>query len=117
MDSVATNLTILFDGQFWIALVERRDGDRLALARHVFGPEPGAAEIIQWLQTGYGELRFVAADADALGRSVARPKNPKRAKREAANALRTARAVNKAHEALRLIQEQTKKLSRKPTPG
>ena len=115
MDCVRTCLTIFFDGQFWVALVERRQSDGLRLARHFFGPEPGAAEIIAWLETGYARLQFVTVAEDSLGRAKVKPAvNPKRAKREAARALRAGRSVNKAHEALRLIREQTKKHPGKP---
>lgn len=109
MEIVRTSLTVFFDGRFWTALVERNDGNSICIARHVFGPEPGTAEIQQWVQSGYGRLQFVPVDPDALARLKPEKKiNPKRAKREVARALSGTKAISKAHRAMRLFIEARK---------
>ena len=76
-----TVTTIYFDGQFWVALVERIDGDAVEMARHVFGPEPGNAELLEWAEKGFAGLSF----HPVLGRVLQEPPaNPKRRKRAAA---------------------------------
>ena len=56
MDSII--LTILFDGQFWLGLFERQSGDRYAVHRHVFGPEPTDAELAQFINQEFHRLAF-----------------------------------------------------------
>ena len=42
-------LTVYFDGQFWIGLVECADADRLQVARHIFGAEPSDNEVLEFV--------------------------------------------------------------------
>jgi hypothetical protein len=67
--------TVYFDGQFWVALVERIRSDGTCLVgRHVFGPEPSNPELILFYQTelhdvalrrGNLETRFKAGRSDS----------------------------------------------------
>jgi hypothetical protein len=109
MEVITTTLTVFYDGQFWVALVERHEENTVKLARHVFGPEPGSAEIAKWVDEGYAKLHFVTASPKALGKTDKPAINPKRAKREASRALRSTKSISKAHEAMRLIREAEKK--------
>jgi hypothetical protein len=99
-DSVSTTLTVYFDGQYWVALIEQEEDGVLAVARHVFGPEPALPEIAA-LVTGphWSRLRLMPAGpiethGDAL------PSNPKRRQREAAKQSRALSPSTKSQEAL-----------------
>ena len=106
MDWMKTCLTVFFDGRFWVALVEREDEHGLHLARHVFGPEPGQAEILRWIETGYRALRFFdAGEEPAHGDRHEKKINPKRAKREAARQAAAGNLRTRAQEAMRIIRE------------
>ncbi len=97
-----TITTICHDGQFWIALIERLHGDRIEIARHVFGPEPSNAELLAWAGMGFAGLHFVAAEARALPEP---PANPKRRKREAAAQARATGPSSRARDALKAANE------------
>lgn len=46
--------TVMFDGQFWIALVEKTDGDGvLSVGRHVFGAEPTNQDLLAFMRDDY----------------------------------------------------------------
>jgi hypothetical protein len=51
-------LTLIFDGQFYCALLQKEDGDQLTLAKHIFGAEPSDADIYQFTLTELQKLRF-----------------------------------------------------------
>ncbi|WP_020611314.1 YjdF family protein [Sediminispirochaeta bajacaliforniensis] len=59
MDTVVS--TIFFNGQFWVALVEKRGEDgTLSVAKHTFGPEPTNNDILDFYFNSYLYLRFYA---------------------------------------------------------
>ena len=55
---MSVTVTIFFDEPFFAALVERREGDALTAAKHVFGPEPSDAEVFQRVLTHFARLQF-----------------------------------------------------------
>jgi len=101
-------LTIYFDGQFWIGLIECVDNSYLRVARHVFGSEPNDIEVLDFVQH---QLLDVAAHATAeveIERKIKAIRNPKRAAREAAKIMRQPIVSTKAQQALQLQHEQNK---------
>ena len=44
-----TIFTVLFDGRFWVGVLERHDAGRVRAARVVFGAEPSDVELHAWL--------------------------------------------------------------------
>ncbi len=50
--------TILFEDPFWVAIFERGDESGFAVARFVFGAEPGDAELYQFALHKFQTLRF-----------------------------------------------------------
>lgn len=61
--------TVMFDGQFWIVLVEKIDNEgRIRTARHIFGAEPTFNDLAHFYDSIYPFLRFHKSD------SVYRPK-------------------------------------------
>jgi Protein of unknown function (DUF2992) len=107
---VQVNLTVMFDGIFWIGLFERLERGQLRVARYVFGSEPSAPEVLNLLINGYDQVVFsqVSLEADL----PERPNNPKRAQRLAQRKLLAYGTQSKASEVIRLELE-SRKLIRK----
>jgi hypothetical protein len=62
MEQVVT--TIFFNGQFWVALIERIGADgTLEVGKHTFGPEPGQPELIHFYQNIYPFIPLYHSDA------------------------------------------------------
>ncbi len=55
--------TILYNGQFWIALVEKYEDDgSLYIGKHTFGPEPNNSDILDFYRDRYERLKFYPVD-------------------------------------------------------
>lgn len=79
-----TTTTILFDGQFWVAIVERlASNGRYGVGCHVFGAEPSNAELLAWAAQVADVESIAAEPPDSAPADL--PK-AKRRKREAARA-------------------------------
>ena len=121
--SISAQLTVFFDGRFWIGVLEhhelRRGGDTIGraitvrAARHVFGAEPSDVELYDFLLTHGGALIDraaacppVPASRSAGSSSASRP-NPKRAARQAAKEAARARPSTAAQAALAAAREET----------
>ena len=108
-------LTVYFDGQFWIGLVECADADQLRVARHIFGAEPSDIEVLNFV---LNDLLSVAARATVAVETESVSKvvhNPKRAAREAAKIMRQPAVSTKAQAALQLQHEQNKRVRQQQT--
>ena len=106
-------LTIYFDGQFWIGLIECVDdtcpgAPRLRVAQHIFGSEPSDIEVLNFVQQQLLDVVPRATAAVEVERSVKTIHNPKRAAREAAKVMRQPIVSTKAQQALQLQHEQNK---------
>ena len=51
-----TIFTVLFDGRFWVGVLERHDAGQVRAARVVFGAEPSDVELHAWLLAHGSEL-------------------------------------------------------------
>lgn len=102
------SLTVYFDDPFWVGVVERQTEAELQVTRHVFGAEPGAAELwvfvlhqLDW--TGQERVCTVQSEPPApltIG--------PKRVAREAARLRMQRGCSTKAQQALQQQHEQHK---------
>ncbi|HPS43653.1 MAG TPA: DUF2992 family protein [Treponemataceae bacterium] len=55
MERVVT--TVMFDGQFWIALIEKIGPDGiLSVGKYVFGAEPSNPELVEFMLRAYGDV-------------------------------------------------------------
>lgn len=98
-------LTVYFDGQFWVGLAEMQTGSEIRAARHVFGPEPASADVLAFVQRRLQALLDSVHTGVATEEPLQRPRNPKRAAREAARLLNERGGSTAAQEALRLAIE------------
>lgn len=111
---MSVTVTIFFDGTFFAALAERRNGDALTAAKHVFGPEPSDAEVLEWVLTQFAKLEF--SPPIEAGRKRIAARNPKR---QAADAV-SAGTGTRSQQALQLAREQNaalRKAERKARDG
>lgn len=107
MDKIVTSLTVYFDGPFWAAVYERTEGGRYEAAQVVFGAEPKDGEVYQYFLQNWPRLRFSPqTEAGKAGRETL---NPKRRQREARRMVEQAGVGTKAHQAVKLQQEQGRK--------
>ena len=107
MDSISVSLTVFFDGQFYVGLVERTQNDMLTCCRIVFGAEPKDCEVYRYLLDSWYSLSF--SPPVSAGRISTAHINPKRMRRTAARLLsRPAEGGTKSQQALRLQREQNK---------
>ncbi len=100
------NLTVLFEDPFWIGIFERTDESGYAVARTVFGAEPTTPEIYDFVRERFTSLEFSPPLADQT--VIARPKNFKRALREAKQISSEHGIGTKAQVALQLQLEENK---------
>ncbi len=110
-------LTVFFDGQFWVGVVEQRDDDGLKVARYLFGPEPSDSEVFAFVQRSLPAIldaARVASPAEAAA-SLPPPINPKRRKREAAAAVQQHGVSTYAQEMLKRDLEARKQASQSAT--
>lgn len=105
MDKVSGNLTVFFEGQFWVGVFECVEQGRLSVCKVTFGAEPKDNDIYAFILKNYCKLRFspsVAAAAE--GKKI----NPKRLKREISRQLQSNGIGTKSQQALKLQYEQLK---------
>ena len=104
MDRNFSRFTVLFQPPFWVGIGERWEADGYSAARVVFGAEPTAAQLLQWLDKEWHRLRFSPAAEGK--RPFKEHSNPKRALREARAATQVQRISTRAQEALSRQREQ-----------
>lgn len=99
-------LTVFFNGQFWVGLLERTTEAGLFASRHIFGAEPKDEEILAFVNQ---QLISVLKTQTAAVSVEAEPDlrlNSKRRAREAAREIKAAPVSTKAQEALKLQFEE-----------
>lgn len=110
--NVSSALTVYHDGQFWVGLIEHVEDGRYGVRRIVFGAEPSAQELLDFVCKHWGALDFAPPfdaekDGGAAQRSATEPrKSPKRLQREAGRAIRAHGPSTKAQEVLAAEREQ-----------
>ena len=109
------SLTVYFDGQFWIGLVEWECEEGIRYARHVFGAEPTDMEVLDFVRHGLDDALNGTTVALSVDDKAPRISNPKRAAREAAKVLRQPPVSTKAQEALARQHELNKLVSHRRT--
>jgi hypothetical protein len=97
--SSRTITSIFFDGQFWVAEIERHTKGSVEVARYCFGAEPTNAEMLEWVDLEFPRLRFHSHDAKSAKRSTTKV-NPKRKKRIAATEAQCIGFSTKAQDAM-----------------
>ena len=102
---VSSTLTVYHDGQFWVGMFERVEGEKLRACRMVFGAEPSNEELQELIVKRYRHLRFTEPVASSAAPKIAA--NPKRRQREAAREMKRTGPSTKAQQALSKEREAT----------
>ncbi|MGE7885265.1 YjdF family protein [Bacillus sp. NPDC094077] len=104
-------LTIYFDGQFWIGIVEMYENKKLKVCKHTFGSEPKDSEILDFI---FHDMVPLLHGTSGVKNSIDKRKNktinPKRLIRLAAKEMKNQGVSNKSYEVLRIELEQKKKI-------
>lgn len=95
--AVSSILTVRFDGQFWVGIVERIEDGRLSACRVVFGAEPSNEEVLEFVLERWTSLLFSEPVKCEPSKMAG---NPKRRQREAAREVARHGASTKAQIAL-----------------
>ncbi|PPA85222.1 DUF2992 domain-containing protein [Brevibacillus laterosporus] len=103
-------LTVLYDGQFWVGVIEYKEKNKLKAARNLFGAEPKDAEILEFVQKDLRDLldRATISSVLALDKKERRI-NPKRMIREARKEMNNRGVSTKAEQAIQQDLEKRKK--------
>ncbi|MBH8599295.1 YjdF family protein [Thermoactinomyces sp. CICC 10523] len=105
-------LTVFFNGQFWVGVIEQWDGNRLKAAQHIFGTEPNDEEVMLFVQRNM--LRLIAEAKEHV--SVCRKEkkaNPKRLARQAAKEMKQKGVSTYAQMAIKQEYERRKQERKK----
>ncbi|MGR6117094.1 YjdF family protein [Aeribacillus composti] len=102
-------LTFFYDGQFWIGVVEQKEGEALKAVRYVFRPEPKDDEVLAFANGPMLSLLNKCRTTTAVPLEMKKRKNPKRLQREAAKEMKTRPLSTYAQTALQLELEHRKK--------
>ncbi|WP_240155987.1 YjdF family protein [Bacillus sp. Ab-1751] len=103
-------LTIYFDGQFWIGIVEMYENNKLKVCKHTFGSEPKDSEILDFI---FHDMIPLLQGTSGVKNAIDKRKNkaisPKRLIRLAAKEMKSQGVSNKSYEVLRIELEKKKK--------
>lgn len=104
-------LTVYFEGQFWVGVVEDNENGKLRAYRHVFGDEPKDGEIWDYVLKHLNSCMDALSCPPAANAVSFAPKrvSPKRLARLAAAEMQRRGITTAAQEALKLELEQRKK--------
>jgi hypothetical protein len=103
-------LTVYYDGQFYVGLIEVVAGRTLSAYRYTFGKKPKNQAVLDFVNRHL--LNFIATHhQQGISVQARWPKrvNPKRLQREAAREMKQRKISSKAQEALKAEYEQRKK--------
>ena len=108
-------LTLMFDGKFYSALLQRDNDKMTALAKHIFGAEPSDAELYEFTLKELKDLKFTDP-VDMAENLVARCKiSFKRMQRQVKKEMRESNLKKETHsqEEMRLKLEKGAKLAKR----
>ncbi|MBN1467225.1 MAG: YjdF family protein [Fusobacteriaceae bacterium] len=102
---MSINITVLFDGSFWIGVFEREEKEFLQVAKFTFGQEPRETEVLDFILNDFDKLRFSSPQKDkTLKKELSFKKKQKLIKKtQEEKGIGT-----KAQNALKLLQEERK---------
>jgi len=102
-------LTVFYDGQFWVGVVEEIVNGKLRAGRYLFGSEPKDQEVFAFVNTKL--LDFMNGLSEQLSVENRQPKkmNPKRLARQVAREMKANGVSTFAQAALQLEYEKRKK--------
>jgi hypothetical protein len=106
-------LTVYFDGQYWVGVVEAENNGRMIIARHVFGPEPSSPDVLSFVSCDLDQLidRTLPVALEKSKLHHRKHINAKRLRRMVKKESRNSGIGTKAQKALKEAVEQRKKVT------
>lgn len=111
-EGINVQLTIFYDGQYWVGVVEEAVGNRLKAYRHVFGAEPHNADVLKFAVTMAGLLLATVQPVVSAKLPLVRRISPKRLSRQAAKATQGCGVGTRAQQAIK-AELKSRKQARK----
>ncbi|TXK78387.1 YjdF family protein [Paenibacillus sp. N3.4] len=102
-------LTVYFNGQYWLGVVESNDDSKLKACQFIFGPEPKDGEVMDFVQHHMLALLAASTQEVEIGKPVQRKTNPKRLARQIAKELLMSGVSSYAQDVMKLELESRKK--------
>jgi len=106
------NLTVFYDGQFWVGVIERVTEEGLFASRHIFGAEPRDEEILEFVLNDLGKIIDRQTVAIPIEEKRKKRVNPKRLAREAARQMKEEPVSSKSQVAIQVQYEANKQEKR-----
>lgn len=102
---MSINITVLFDGSFWVGVFEGEEKEFLQVTKFTFGQEPREIEVLEFILNDFDKLRFSSPQKDkTLKKELSFKKKQKLIKKtQEEKGIGT-----KAQNALKLLQEERK---------
>ncbi|MEI1420942.1 YjdF family protein [Bacillus cabrialesii] len=115
-EGIVMKLTVYYDGQFWVGVIEAVNSGKLRAFRHVFGKEPKDPEVLDFV---HHQLLHTISQTEQEGVSLkGQPQkkiNPKRLQRQVSKEVKHAGVTSKAQEAIKLELEARKQKKKQCT--
>ncbi|MBI0444047.1 YjdF family protein [Bacillus velezensis] len=110
-------LTVYYDGQFWVGVIEVVNNGKLRAVRHLFGQEPKDSEIMHFVHNQLLQTLSRTEQAGVCVKAKSKKLNPKRLQRQASKEMKNIGISTKAQKAIKqeleARKEKKKQLNRK----
>ncbi|MCY8933310.1 YjdF family protein [Bacillus atrophaeus] len=110
-------LTVYYDGQFWVGVIEVVNDGKLRAIRHLFGREPKDSEIMHFVNNQLLQTLSHAEQEGVCVKAKSKKLNPKRLQRQASKEMKNIGISTKAQKAIKqeleTRKEKKKQLNRK----
>ncbi|MEC1943440.1 YjdF family protein, partial [Bacillus velezensis] len=110
-------LTVYYDGQFWVGVIEVVNDGKLRAVRHLFGKEPKDSEIMHFVHNQLLQTLSRTEQTGVCVKAKSKNLNPKRLQRQASKEMKNIGISTKAQKAIKqeleARKEKKKQLNRK----
>lgn len=110
-------LTVYYDGQFWVGVIEVVNDGKLRAIRHLFGQEPKDSEIMHFVNNQLLQTLSHTEQEGVCVKAKSKKLNPKRLQRQASKEMKNIGISTKAQKAIKqeleARKEKKKQLNRK----
>ncbi|GEC89313.1 MULTISPECIES: YjdF family protein [Brevibacillus] len=102
-------LTVYFDGQYWVGVVEQQEAGHLKASRYIFGAEPKDGEVQLFVLHQIHSLLDATQQTIQVETPSQQRVNPKRLARQVAKEMKSSGVSTRAQEAIKLELSRRKK--------
>ncbi|MDK4203665.1 YjdF family protein [Bacillus velezensis] len=102
-------LTVYYDGQFWVGVIEVVNDGKLRAVRHLFGKEPKDSEIMHFVHNQLLQTLSRTEQTGVCVKAKSKKLNPKRLQRQASKEMKNIGISTKAQKAIKQELEARKR--------